>query len=111
LSPLAGWYKMKMRDVHVIKQRTYGSLFFLHLTLTKHELGDQSSRIMCLLGLCLFFTESAGNDTTDARIQHAHCFSVALLLPCHDAKIPPIRSYRPFVQTVPYKLSFQSCLS
>jgi hypothetical protein len=29
-----------MRDVHVIKQRTYGSLFFLHLALTKHELGE-----------------------------------------------------------------------
>jgi hypothetical protein len=53
---------------------------------------------MFLLGLCLFFTETAGKDMTDAERQHAHCFSVALFLPCHDAKIPPIRSYRPFVQ-------------
>jgi hypothetical protein len=68
------------------------------LTLTKHELGDQGSRIMFLLGLCLFFTETAGKNTTDATRQLAHCFSVALFLPCHDAKIPPIRSYRPFVQ-------------
>jgi hypothetical protein len=70
----------------------------------KHELGDQGPRMMFLLGLLLSLTESDGNVMTDARRQFAHCFPVALFLACHDAKIPPIRSYRHFVQNVPYKL-------
>jgi len=94
LSSLAGWYKMKTRDVHVIKQRTYGSLSFLHLTLTKHELEDQGPRMMFLLGLLLSCPGSAEEDTCDAGRLLAHCFQVALYLSCHDAKIPPIRSYR-----------------
>ena len=85
---------MKTRDVHVIKQRTYGSLFFLHLTLTKHELEDQGPRMMFLLGLLLSVTESAMEDMSDTGRQLAHCFPAALFLPCHDAKIPQTRSYR-----------------
>jgi hypothetical protein len=101
---------MKMRDVHVKKQRKYGSLFFLHLTLTKHELVDQGPRMMFLLGLLLSLTESDGKGMTGAERQLAHCFLVALFLPCHDAKIPPIRSYRHLfiVQTVPYQPSSKS---
>lgn len=50
--------------------------------------------MMFLLGLLLSFTESDGKGMTGAERQLAHCFPVALFLRCHDAKIPPIRSYR-----------------
>ena len=50
--------------------------------------------MMFLLDLLLSFTGSAEEDMCDAGRLLAHCSQVALYLSCHDAKIPPIRSYR-----------------